>query len=307
MNRIGSLDWQRGLLAFSIMAYHLTGWELRQLDASSLLGRLGIYGVSMFFVLSGLSIALVYNRYIQGLKSSLKFLVRRVFRIWPLLWLAIAFATGSAMLAGRPPYWWSILVNLTTAFGFVDPAAYMNVGAWSIGNEMVYYALTPLIILAYNRRRVAGNFVTLAATFVGAWFSSEVLTPDRLNTLVFGGFAFVALAIAVVGVAGVLAFSVSGRTREFGIRLAVGSQPRHLVRGVIAEGAAMAGIGIAAGAIGGFALARLAAGYFQDLKMPGPTPVIGSAMVLLAAAVIASMLPATRAARVDVMQALRSD
>lgn len=161
------------------MAYHLTGWELHQLDASSLLGRLGIYGVSMFFVLSGLSIALVYNRYIQGLKSSLKFLVRRVFRIWPLLWLAIAFATGSAMLAGRPPYWWSILVNLTTAFGFVDPAAYMNVGAWSIGNEMVYYALTPLIILAYNRRRVAGNFVTLAATFVGAWFSSEVLTPDH--------------------------------------------------------------------------------------------------------------------------------
>ena len=56
---------------------------------------------------------------------------------------------------------------------------------------------------------------------------AEVLTPDRLNTLVFGGFAAVALAIAVVGVAGVLAFSVSGRTREFGIRLAIGSQPRH--------------------------------------------------------------------------------
>ena len=136
---------------------------------------------------------------------------------------------------------------------------------------------------------------------------AEVLTPDRLNTLVFGGFAFVALAIAVVGVAGVLAFSVSGRTREFGIRLAVGSQPQHLVRGVIGEGVVMAGIGIAAGAIGGFALAQLARGYFLDLKMPGAVPVIGSAMVLLAAAVIASMLPATRAARVDVMQALRSD
>ena len=58
---------------------------------------------------------------------------------------------------------------------------------------------------------------------------AEVLTPDRLNALVFGGFAAVALAIAVVGVAGVLAFSVSGRTREFGIRLAIGSQPRHLL------------------------------------------------------------------------------
>ncbi|HWL85924.1 MAG TPA: FtsX-like permease family protein, partial [Polyangiaceae bacterium] len=136
---------------------------------------------------------------------------------------------------------------------------------------------------------------------------AEVLTPDRLNTLVFGGFAAVALAIAVVGVAGVLAFSVSGRTREFGIRLAVGSQPRHLVRGVIAEGAAMAGIGIAAGAVGGFALARLASGYFQDMRMPGAVPIVGSAIVLLAAAVVASMLPAARAARIDVMQALRSD
>ncbi len=136
---------------------------------------------------------------------------------------------------------------------------------------------------------------------------AEVLTPDRLNTLVFGGFAAVALAIAVVGVAGVLAFSVSGRTREFGIRLAVGSQPQHLVRGVIAEGAAMAGVGIAAGAVGGFALARLAGGYFHDMQMPGIIPVVGSAIVLLAAAAIASMLPAARAARIDVMQALRSD
>ena len=72
---------------------------------------------------------------------------------------------------------------------------------------------------------------------------AEVMTPDRLNTFVFGGFALVALAIAVVGVAGVLAFSVSGRTREFGIRLAVGSHPRHLLTGVIAEGMVMAGAG----------------------------------------------------------------
>jgi predicted permease len=136
---------------------------------------------------------------------------------------------------------------------------------------------------------------------------AEVLTPDRLNALVFGGFAAVALAIAVVGVAGVLAFSVSGRTREFGIRLAIGSQPRHLVTGVLAEGAVMAAAGVVAGAIGGFALARLSASYFSDVRMPGVTPVIASALLLLAAAVIASLLPAVRAARVDVMQALRSD
>lgn len=136
---------------------------------------------------------------------------------------------------------------------------------------------------------------------------AEVLTPDRLNSLVFGVFAAVALAIAVVGVAGVLAFSVSARTREFGIRLALGSEPRRLLKGVIAEGAVMAAAGVLAGAAFGFVLARLASSYFLDVKMPGALPVFVSAFVLMTVAVIASVLPAARAARVDVMQALRSE
>jgi putative ABC transport system permease protein len=155
------------------------------------------------------------------------------------------------------------------------------------------------------REMSADQIVERAATLEDV--RAEVLTPDRLNAFVFGGFAAVALLIAVVGVAGVLAFSVSGRTREFGIRLAIGSQPRHLVTSVIAEGALMAALGILAGAVCGFALARVAGSYFGDVRMPGALPVIGSAIVLLAAAVVASILPAARAARVDVMQALRSD
>ena len=136
---------------------------------------------------------------------------------------------------------------------------------------------------------------------------AEVLAPERLNSLVFGVFAAVALAIALVGVAAVLAFSVSARTREFGIRLALGSQPRHLLRGVIAEGAVMAAVGVLAGAAFGFVAARLAGSYFLDVKMPGALPVVLSAFVLLAAAVVASSLPAARAARIDVIQALRSE
>ena len=136
---------------------------------------------------------------------------------------------------------------------------------------------------------------------------TEVLTPDRLNTLVFGGLAFVALAIAVIGVAGVLAFSVSGRTREFGIRLAVGAQPRHLLMGVVTEGAMMAIVGVVAGAIFGFALTRVASSYFPSLQMPSALPVVSSVIVLLAAAVIASTFPAIRAARVDVTEALRAE
>jgi len=136
---------------------------------------------------------------------------------------------------------------------------------------------------------------------------AQVLAPDRLNSLVFGVFAAVALLIAVVGVASVLAFSVSARTREFGIRLALGSQPENILRGVVAEGAVMAAAGILAGAAVGFVAARLAATYFFEMKMPGALPVVLSGFVLLGAAIIASMLPAARAARVDVIQALRSE
>jgi predicted permease len=136
---------------------------------------------------------------------------------------------------------------------------------------------------------------------------AEVLTPDRLNSVVFGVFAGVALTIAVVGVAGVLAFSVSSRTREFGIRLALGSQPRRILKGVIAEGAVMAALGVLAGAAFGFVAARLAGSYFAEMKMPGALPVVISAFLLMTVAVVASLLPAARAARVDVMEALRSE
>jgi predicted permease len=136
---------------------------------------------------------------------------------------------------------------------------------------------------------------------------AEVLAPDRLNALVFGGFAAVALTIAVVGVAGVLAFSVSARTREFGIRLAIGSAPRHLLTGVLGEGAVIAGAGIVVGAAGGLALAGVAAGFIPGIRIPGALAIVGAATILVAAAILASLVPAARASRVDVIRALRSD
>jgi predicted permease len=166
-----------------------------------------------------------------------------------------------------------------------------------------YSLVTPVTKII--RQMSADEPVENAATLED--IRAKVLAPDRLNSLVFGVFAGVALLIAVVGVAGVLAFSVSARTREFGIRLALGSQPGNLLRGVVAEGVVMAGGGVLAGAAFGLVAARVAGSYFGDLKMPGAWPVVVSALVLLGAAVVASMLPAARAARVDVIQALRSE
>jgi predicted permease len=136
---------------------------------------------------------------------------------------------------------------------------------------------------------------------------AEVLAPDRLNAFVFSALGGIALLIAVVGVAGVLAFSVSARTREFGVRLAVGSTPGDLRAGVLWDGVRTAGIGIAAGAAGGYALMRVAQAFFGDMQLPGALPVAGAAAMLIGAAIVASLMPATRASRVDVLQALRSE
>ena len=166
------------------------------------------------------------------------------------------------------------------------------------------YAMVPAITRTI--REIAGDQpVERAATLEDV--RAEVLTPDRLNAIVFGGFATLALLISVVGVAGVLAFSVSGRTREFGIRQALGARPRSILTKVLLEGLVIAGVGVVAGFVVGFALERTIGKYIGVVQLPGALPLIASAAVILAAAVIASALPAARAARVDPAEALRSE
>ena len=177
-------------------------------------------------------------------------------------------------------------------------------GRLFVHTSMDPYALVPAITRIV-RTLSADQPVEKAATLDD--IRAEVLAPDRLNALVFGVFAGVAVMIAVVGVAGVLAFSVSARTREFGIRLAIGSAPRHLLTRVLGEGARIAGIGILAGVVGGYALARVVGGFVADVHIPGALPLAGAALLLAAFGILASVVPAARAARVDVIQALRAE
>ncbi|MCA1651736.1 MAG: FtsX-like permease family protein [Acidobacteria bacterium] len=166
------------------------------------------------------------------------------------------------------------------------------------------YALVPAVTRVI-REISADQPVERAATLEDV--RAEVLSPERLNAFVFSGFAGIALLIAVVGVAGVLAFSVSARTREFGVRLAIGCAPRHLLTSVLSEGVLIAAIGVGAGAAGGYALVRITARFFAAMEIPGAMPVLSAAGVLIVAAVLASLMPAARASRVDVLQALRTE
>ena len=166
------------------------------------------------------------------------------------------------------------------------------------------YSLVPAITRTIHEMS-ADQPVERASTL--ADIRAEVLTPDRLNATVFGGFAAVALLISVVGVAGVLAFQVSGRTREFGIRMALGAQPSNILTGVLVEGLIIACIGVTAGLVVGLAGSRAASKYVADMQQPGALVLVASAIIILAAAVIASAVPAARAARVNAVEALRSE
>ena len=178
-----------------------------------------------------------------------------------------------------------------------------------VGRLFVQTADDPYALVAPITKIIRGlspdQPVERAATLADV--RAEVLAPERLNAFVLSGFGGVALLIAVVGVAGVLAFSVSARTHEFGVRLAVGSSPRSLLIGVVSEGARLVAIGILSGVAGGYLLSRAAATYFEGVSMPGVLPVAGAAAVLVCAALVASLMPAARASRIDVLQALRSE
>jgi exopolysaccharide production protein ExoZ len=175
-NRIESLDWLRGILAISVMFYHLSLWLHRSLDASSFLSRLGIFSVSGFFILSGLSMAMVYQTFFYNSKQILVFFIRRIIRIWPLLWLSALLIAISSKFQHLDLY--RIFTTITTLFAFTNPSYYSITGAWSIGNEMVYYALTPLFLWAYNYRLWIGHLLFGFCILISAYFAFESLTIE---------------------------------------------------------------------------------------------------------------------------------
>jgi ABC-type antimicrobial peptide transport system permease subunit len=100
---------------------------------------------------------------------------------------------------------------------------------------------------------------------------------------------------------------VSARTRELGVRLAIGSSPRNLLMRVLGEGLTIVIIGLAMGAAGGYVFARAATSFVDSVRVPEVQTVLAAAAILASAAIVASLMPAARASRVDVLQALRSE
>lgn len=184
--RINSLDYLRGLMAFGIMIYHFFSWTFHPYKSETFLGVIGTYGVPVFYILSGLTLYFVYQASLST-KTILPFYIKRAFRILPLLWVSIAL---NIFLLNKSYDTQTILLNITGLFGFLDHDNYITTGAWSIGNELVFYAFFPLLVLLPKWKPYLLEVFFGISVLLGLYFGFYVLDstasfvpqwPDYIN------------------------------------------------------------------------------------------------------------------------------
>ena len=133
------------------------------------------------------------------------------------------------------------------------------------------------------------------------------LGQRRLSMILLGAFSAIALVLASIGIYGVLAYSVTQRSRELGIRMALGAARSRVLRLVIGQGMVLVIIGIGIGLVGAFALTRLLANQLYSITPTDPATFVGVGFLLAAIAFLATLVPALRATRVDPVVALREE
>ena len=136
---------------------------------------------------------------------------------------------------------------------------------------------------------------------------SESIAPQRITMVIAGLFAAQALLLAMVGLYGVISYSVAQRNREFGIRMALGAAKNDILHLVVAEGFRLAAAGMIAGMAGALALTRILASLLFGIKLADPVLIAAVALLLVGTALLACYIPARRAAKVDPMVALRCE
>jgi putative ABC transport system permease protein len=198
----------------------------------------------------------------------------------------------------------------TTALTQESPALYYPLAfrPWPLMDVVVRTGGSPEALLPAIRQRVREIDSQLALANVRTmdqWVSNSAAQP-RLNTLLVS-VAFVALLIASIGIYGVLAYSVSQRTGELGLRMALGATSKSVLGIIVGEGMRVASIGIGTGLVGGLALGRAVSSLVFGVPVHDPATFGIIAVVLASVAFAACVIPAFRASRVDPLVALRHE
>jgi ABC-type antimicrobial peptide transport system permease subunit len=139
-----------------------------------------------------------------------------------------------------------------------------------------------------------------------AQIKDQSVSPRRLNAALVSSFGLLAVIIAAVGIAGVLAFSVSARTNEIGIRMSLGADSARVQRMILGEGGVLLVVGLVLGLTGAFFAARIIQGLLFGVAPHDPVTLISVAAMMAGIGVVACWVPAVRAARIDPVVAMRS-
>jgi putative ABC transport system permease protein len=197
----------------------------------------------------------------------------------------------------------------STALTQDSPALYYPMASrvWPLMDIVMRTDRSPEALLPAIRQKVHeldGEMALANVRTMEQWLSNSAAQP-RLNAVLLGVFASVALLIASIGIYGVFAYSVSQRTGEIGVRMALGATPRRVLRLVVSEAMKVALVGIGAGLLGGLALGRTVSSLVFGVPVRDPLIFTGVAVVLTSVALAACAIPALRASRVDPIVALR--
>ena len=169
----------RGLCALGIMIYHYLTWTLGVYPSETFMGRLGVYGVSMFYVLSGLALYFVYYDKLEITKKGIAtFFKKRILRIFPLLWLVTIIEI--ILAKGKVADFNNLLLNLSGLFSFIKPDAYIAKGVWSIGNELVFYSLFPFFV--FFSRSFKSLMILLTLIIFGLYLYFAFIKIDDHST-----------------------------------------------------------------------------------------------------------------------------
>lgn len=176
IKRLNYLDYLRGAAAVGIMLYHYLSWSRGPFDSSDVFGRIGIYGVSVFYVLSGLTLFHVYFNQTPNKHSILNFTIKRIFRIVPLF---AVISILSMLTLKQPIPFLHIVLNLTCLFGFFYPGAYYTNGGWSIGNEMVFYLFFVFYFISYHKNNLLFILLCLMTLVAYGVFAHSIILPNQ--------------------------------------------------------------------------------------------------------------------------------